>query len=50
MIMGASIMKVEGGFIVELGGDTQVTTSLQKAIKLVRDFLSSETSDQDSEE
>lgn len=36
----AYIQAVEGGFIVQLGGTTQVTTSLNKAIKLVRDFLS----------
>jgi hypothetical protein len=41
------IQKVEGGFIVELNGEVQVTTSLQKAIKLVRDYLSA---GQESEE
>lgn len=35
----AVIQAVEGGFIVELNGDIQVTTSLQKAVGLVRDFL-----------
>ena len=33
------IQAVEGGFIVQLNGETQVTTSLNKAIKLARDFL-----------
>lgn len=36
----AQINAVEGGFIVQLNGVAQVTTSLNKAIKLVRDFLS----------
>lgn len=36
-----SINAVEGGFIVQAGGKTVVTTSLNKAIKLVRDYLGS---------
>lgn len=39
----ASITSVEGGFIVELGGATQVTTSLQKAVGLLRAFLKGDT-------
>ena len=39
-IKDTSIQAVEGGFVVQLNGSIQVTTSLNKAIKLVRDFLS----------
>lgn len=35
----ASINKVNGGFIVNTGDGTTVTTSLQKAIKIVRDYV-----------
>lgn len=35
----ASINAVEGGYIVTIDGKAIVTTSLNKAIKLVRDFL-----------
>jgi hypothetical protein len=45
--MDAAIQKVDGGFIVQLNGRVIVVTSLQKAIKLVRDHLSA---GQDSEE
>ena len=37
-----SIEAVEGGYIVHLNGNCQVTTSLQKAVGLVRDFLKGE--------
>lgn len=33
-----SISKANGGYIVQAGG-TYVTTSLQKAIKIVREYL-----------
>ena len=35
-----SITHYTGGFVVTLGGETQVVTSLNKAMKLVRDYLS----------
>lgn len=35
----ASINAVEGGFIVNIGGTPIVTTSLNKAIKLIRDYV-----------
>jgi hypothetical protein len=35
-----SINQYTGGFVVTLGGDVFVVTSLNKAIKLVRDYLS----------
>jgi hypothetical protein len=34
------IQKYPGGFLVQLQGEIQIVTSLSKAIKLVRDFLS----------
>jgi hypothetical protein len=35
-----SINQYTGGFLVTVGGETIVVTSLNKAIKLVRDYLS----------
>lgn len=35
----AGITKVENGFIVNLDGKTMISSSLSKAIKLVKDFL-----------
>lgn len=35
----AEIQALEGGFVVTLDDKSIVTTSLNKAIKLVRDFL-----------
>lgn len=35
-----SINQYNGGFVVTTGGDITVVTSLNKAIKLVRDYLS----------
>lgn len=36
---------VEGGFILNLDGQLQVVTSLNKAMKLVREFLGSTSAD-----
>jgi hypothetical protein len=45
-----AINKVNGGFIVELNGQTQVVTSLNKAIKCVRDFLNDSSEGEPTEE
>lgn len=45
-----SVNKVQGGFIVSLGSGDVVVTSLNKAIKLVRDALQGETLNEDEGE
>lgn len=47
--VGVSIERVIGGYVVDLPEGRHVTTSLNKAIKLVRDALQSESID-DSDE
>jgi hypothetical protein len=42
-----SINKVDGGYIVHLNGVAKVTTSLNKAIKLVRDALNEDNVQED---
>jgi len=37
-----TIQQFNGGYLVSIGGQNQITTSLNKAIKLVRDFLNTE--------
>ena len=45
-----AINKVNGGFIVELNGQTQVVTSLNKAIKIVRDVLNDSSEGTETED
>jgi hypothetical protein len=48
--MFVAINKVNGGFILELNGETQVVTSLNKAIKIAREFLNDSSDGVESEE
>jgi hypothetical protein len=42
----ASIQALEGGFIVELGDSVQVTTSFNKAMKLIRDYIGAQATEE----